>query len=67
MIGMPSLFYNPEDVDERRVNPIDNDIIPLMISFLMIGTVKWNETEDLGNNHINFLLFLQLRLMCLKF
>lgn len=28
VIGMPSLFYNPEDVDERRVNPIDNDIIP---------------------------------------
>jgi len=28
VIGMPSLFYDPEDVDERRVNPINNDIIP---------------------------------------
>lgn len=28
VIGMPSLFYDPEDVDERRVNPLDNDIIP---------------------------------------
>lgn len=30
-----------------------------MISFLMIGTVKWNKTDDLGDNHINinFLLF----------
>lgn len=28
VIGMPSLFYDPKDVDERRVNPINNDIIP---------------------------------------
>ncbi|KZX14072.1 hypothetical protein MBORA_01500 [Methanobrevibacter oralis] len=28
VIGMPSLFYDINDVDERRVNPIDNDIIP---------------------------------------
>ncbi len=28
VIGMPSLFYDPNDVDERRVNPIDNDLIP---------------------------------------
>lgn len=28
VIGMPSLFYDIDDVDERRVNPIDNDIIP---------------------------------------
>lgn len=28
VIGMPSLFYDPEDVDERRVNPMDKDIIP---------------------------------------
>lgn len=28
VIGMPSLFYDPDDVDEVRVNPMDNDIIP---------------------------------------
>ncbi|CAN2040875.1 putative low-salt glycan biosynthesis epimerase Agl13 [Candidatus Magnetomoraceae bacterium gMMP-15] len=28
VIGMPSLLYDAENVDERRVNPIDNDIIP---------------------------------------
>lgn len=28
VIGMPSLLYDPENVDERRVNPLDNDIIP---------------------------------------
>ncbi|GBC63338.1 dTDP-4-dehydrorhamnose 3,5-epimerase [Desulfonema ishimotonii] len=28
VIGMPSLFYDADDVDERRVNPVDNDIIP---------------------------------------
>lgn len=28
VIGMPSLFYDPDDVDERHINPIDNDIIP---------------------------------------
>lgn len=28
VIGMPSLFYDPENVDERRVNPICNNIIP---------------------------------------
>ncbi len=35
----------------------DGLILLTMISFLMIGTVKWNETEDLGNNHINFYFF----------
>jgi len=28
VIGMPSILYEPGDVDERRVNPIHNDIIP---------------------------------------
>ncbi|QTA89713.1 dTDP-4-dehydrorhamnose 3,5-epimerase family protein [Desulfonema magnum] len=28
VIGMPSLFYDPENVDERRVNPLDKDIVP---------------------------------------
>lgn len=28
VIGMPSVLYDPENVDERRVNPIDNDLIP---------------------------------------
>ena len=28
VIGMPSLFYNPDEVDERRVNPLNNDLIP---------------------------------------
>jgi len=28
VIGMPSLFYDPKNVDERRVNPMRNDIIP---------------------------------------
>lgn len=28
VIGMPSVFYDPENVDERRVNPINNNIIP---------------------------------------
>ncbi|MGD9210102.1 MAG: dTDP-4-dehydrorhamnose 3,5-epimerase family protein [Desulfobacteraceae bacterium] len=27
VIGMPSLYYDPKEVDERRVNPLDNDII----------------------------------------
>ncbi len=28
VIGMPSLLYDPENVDERRISPLNNDIIP---------------------------------------
>ncbi len=28
VIGMPSLLYDPNEVDERRVNPLNNDLIP---------------------------------------
>ncbi len=28
VIGMPSLLYDPKEVDERRVNPLNNDLIP---------------------------------------
>lgn len=28
VIGMPSLLYDPENVDERRLDPNDNDLIP---------------------------------------
>ncbi|NNK01552.1 MAG: dTDP-4-dehydrorhamnose 3,5-epimerase family protein [Desulfatitalea sp.] len=28
VIGMPSLLYDADAVDERRVNPLNNDIIP---------------------------------------
>lgn len=28
VIGMPSLLYDANDVDERRINPIENDVIP---------------------------------------
>ncbi len=28
VIGMPSVYYDPDNVDERRLNPTDNDIIP---------------------------------------
>ncbi|SFM60607.1 dTDP-4-dehydrorhamnose 3,5-epimerase family protein [Thermodesulforhabdus norvegica] len=28
VIGMPSLLYDPDNVDEVRVHPLDNDIIP---------------------------------------
>lgn len=28
VIGMPSLYYDPKEVDERRVNPLNNDLIP---------------------------------------
>ena len=28
VIGMPSLLYDPENVDERRINPLNNNVIP---------------------------------------
>ncbi|SCY34211.1 dTDP-4-dehydrorhamnose 3,5-epimerase family protein [Desulfoluna spongiiphila] len=28
VIGMPSVYYDPDNVDERRLSPTDNDIIP---------------------------------------
>jgi len=28
VIGMPSVYYDPDNVDERRLDPIDNDVIP---------------------------------------
>lgn len=28
VIGMPSLLYDPNEVDERRINPLNNDLIP---------------------------------------
>ncbi len=28
VLGMPSVYYDPENVDERRLSPTDNDIIP---------------------------------------
>jgi dTDP-4-dehydrorhamnose 3,5-epimerase len=28
VIGMPSLLYDPENVDEKRVNPLTNELVP---------------------------------------